>query len=267
MSETDPDIGYSKGYIPRDYDTDPLGGSVYAARFSMPLIDPATIKERIAEKTANKSWIKDVIQRAGMKPKNQNPFGWCHAAGLVQAAQINYLLAGFPFMELSIASVAGPVTGWRDVGANIFSDLKVAKELGIAETKVFVDVPRTKQGYADPASAKRAYTDEVKQNALKHRVNAEDLDTHNQLELITCCLENITTVLGITDWSHCTTGPVKLHWVEKSSDPIKNVVLEPLNNWGDWSADARCHADHGYYMVPYGGYHQPAEAYAIYSIM
>lgn len=259
------EVQYAKGYIPRNYDTHPLGNIVGAPRFTKPLItDPQEIKQRIAEKTANKSWIMDVIQRAGMNPKNQNPFSWCHAAAIVAAAQVNRLLAGFPLVEYSIASVAGPVTGWRDQGAAIFQDNEFAQKYGIAETSVFSDLPKSN----DRSLGKSSYTDAVRENALKHRIQSEDLDPSSRIELITCCLTNITTGIGSHDWSHSTMGPVKLTWIEtgRPFDPFKNVGLIELNNWGDWN-DPRYKAQHGFYEVWPGGPHQPNEAYAFYSIM
>lgn len=251
------DSRHKTGLIPRDFAAQPVGQIVGMAAFSMPLIPRSEWKERIAEKTANKSWLKDRIERHRIKRKDQNPYGWCHSAAPVGAAELARVVAGLPFVELSIASVAGPVTGWRDEGANIYRALKQCEEIGIAETSVIPDLTMDS----------RLFTADVRANAAKHRVKAMDLDPQAWDQFVTCCLADIPTVYGAYQWrsstangAHATMGAVKAYWINGE------VVLEPANNWGDNWHDAMLEAEHGFYRVRERGVSTPSEGYAILAV-
>jgi hypothetical protein len=241
---------YGKGYLPRDYQSHPYGQIVGIVPFSMPLIPRSEWKERIAEKTANKSWLKDRIERDGIKRKQQSTYPWCHAAAPVGAAELARVVAGMKFVELSIASVGGPVTGWRMQGAYIYDDLKQCEKVGIAETSVFPDL----------TTDRKLWTPAVEANAAKHRVKGMDLDPNAWDQYVTACLADIATVYGVYDWGHATMGAVKAYWVNGQ------VELEAANNWGDDWNDTKLKAERGFYRVKEGGYHAPSEGYAILAV-
>lgn len=247
---------FALGLEPRDYKSHPYGQIVGMAPFSMPLIPRSEWKERIEEKTANKSWLKDRIERAGIKRKNQNPHPWCHSAAPVGAAELARVVAGLPFVELSIASVAGPVTGWQDQGASIYRALDHCEKVGIAETSVISDLTMDR----------RLFTEVVKANAAKHRLKSMDLDPEAWDQFVTCALSDVVTVYGVYRWvssaargAHATMGAVKAYWIKGE------VVLEPANNWGDWN-DPMLEAEHGFYRVRERGLSTPTEGYAILAV-
>lgn len=237
---------YAKGFIPRNFSSHPLGQLVCAPRFSMPLIPRSEWKDRIEEKTRNKSWLWD---RAGqvVHRKNQEQLGWCHAAGPVGALEATHVAAGLPYKPLSIASVAGPTVNWANRGAYIFDDLRVMETAGVAELAVFPELTQDAS----------LYTDAVRTNALKHRVKAMDLDTNNWDEIITAALADVATVYGINDWGHCVYGGTKLRWANARAE------LLAVNSWGPtWGPNGD-----GTLWIYEGGQHCPNEAYAIFGSM
>lgn len=238
---------YGKGFIPRDFQSHPLGQIVGAPRFSMPLIPRSEWQRIIDLKNADESWIFDVLKRRGVKRKQQSSFPWCHAAGAVGGAEAVIVMSGQPKVELSIASVAGPTVNWQKRGAWIFDDLAVLESKGAAETSVFPDL----------TTDSSLYTPAVQANAAKHRCRAMDLDASIWDELMTCVLSNIVTVIGVPDWSHCTMGPVKANSVDE---------FLCANNWGDDWNGGQEHAVNGFYPIRRGGLHMPGEAYALLSV-
>jgi len=234
------DAGYSKGMIPRDYQSRPLGS--FAARSTLKLTPRSEWKDRIAEKTENQSWIWDRC-KAIVPILDQNGYSWCHGFGPTGAAMCAREMAGLPYKELSASSVAGPVTNWnKDMGQYIEADMKQIQDVGIAETS-FVGML---------TNDRRVWTAEAQANAALHKMKCLDLDTNNYDELVTCALMGIPTIWGVNDWGHCIYGGVKLRYNTDGSVHIMGV-----NSW------AATWGDGGTMWTGERKQHMPNEAYAL----
>lgn len=233
---------FGKGYIPRDFQSHPLGSIVCAPRASIPIIPRSEWKDIIEYKTATNSWILDRLLQAGFTPFNQQQLPWCHGFSLVGAAEAAVVNSGKKYVRLSPASVAGPTTGWQMKGAYIFDDLKVATDDGIAEASLFGT------NETDP----RKYTPEVRANAKKHRVVGVDLDTHNWDEIVSATLADIPMGVGCNRHGHAVFFGIMAKWIRGQ------VILPWMNSWGTWG-------NNGMGEATEGSDWQPDEAYGLLS--
>src|SRR5690606_36330226 len=80
------------------------------------LIPEVEWKERIKEREAKGLTNRELCKLAGIAPLNQNGTNYCWANGVIQCMQIIRAKSGDPHKPLSPASVAGPITNFRNVG-------------------------------------------------------------------------------------------------------------------------------------------------------
>jgi len=112
------------GYIPRDYEAEPLGSGVGAKELPQALLDmypdEKVWKERFKELEAKGQDIPSILQRsfdAGVwRGLNQNPTNYCWCYAVVHAVMIQRLLNGEPFFRLSPYSVACIVKNFANNG-------------------------------------------------------------------------------------------------------------------------------------------------------
>lgn len=87
---------------------------------------------RIEEQESTKSDLQSISDAEGIECLDQNGTNYCHANSPALAIMINRAVMGLPYVKLSPGSVGGPITGYRNQGANIGDDLKRIISHGIA---------------------------------------------------------------------------------------------------------------------------------------
>jgi len=200
----------------------------------MPLIPRDEWRDRIKEKDANGSWLKNAVGEIPVK--DQDGLGYCHAYGTVSVLEILDMIATGRYFDLSGESVGGIVTGWQNRGADPMQDLAVAIKYGACESS-YMDRPNS----ISPSRWKTGW----QQNALQHRM-AEywDLRVPGKTfdAVMTCYLYSYPIGLGYGWWSHFIHGGFRARYNETK----RCFDIEERNSWG------KNYGDNGYFWLPEG---------------
>lgn len=165
------------GYIPRDYDAEPLGSGVGAKELPQALLDmypdEKVWKERFKELEAKKMDIPSILQRsfdAGVwKGLNQNPTNYCWCYAVVHAVMIQRLLNGEPFYRLSPYSVACIVKNFQNNGGWGSQACEQIVKEGVATEEFW---PMEKPGMSDRSGANMNAIRNGRQYLASSRANA-----------------------------------------------------------------------------------------------
>ena len=180
----------------------------------------------IQKKDAEKSWLEDMV-RGVVKCSDQNGLGYCHGYGTKGAGECCRLIMGLPYIELSGESIAGPVTNWRNAGADPADDLEQLSTYG-ACPQSFMDAPHSRS----PKKWKAGW----EQYALNFRAT-EIWDIRGGSKsfdfVATCALLGLACASGFQWWSHFISGPYRLIDLGRGK-----FALRYRNNWGSkWGDD------------------------------
>jgi len=140
----------------------------------------------------------------------------CHAYSATDALYALRAVSRQSLVDLSPASVAGPVTNWRNQGAWIGDDLASIMEIGCATREYVPDF------CTNPAKCKDGWKD----NARLHRAtDCFDLETRNFDEVMTYLLCRLPLCVGYNWWGHAVTllDPVHING---------RFGVRLLNSWG-----------------------------------
>lgn len=230
-----------RGHVPRDPSI--MSSEFTEAAQSIKLIPRSEWADRIREMERDKSRLSDIFKDSGLKVKDQGQTNYCHANSPCTAVELLRAVQGQPYAELSPGSVGGPVTGYRNAGANIMADLRHIVSKGIATTE-FVPLNQISR------SGWRPGADE---NSLLHRVPEwVELPRGRQMfdYTMTLLLSRIPVCTAHYWWSHAVTA----------LDPImssngREFGTRDLNSWGER------YGEQGFFVLMEGK-GTPDEAYA-----
>jgi hypothetical protein len=228
----------------------PVGSLTFASAATFPLIPRAEWGPRIAEMTANKSRLSDLVKRAGIKSFNQSSTNYCHANSPALAIMALRETQGQPLVLLSPASVGGPITNFKNEGAFIVDDLRQITTGGCASQEF---VPPNQIGLS-------GFKAGWKEDALKYRVEEWwDLGSRNSTmfdRCMTLALSRIPICVAYNWWGHAVTI------IDPYQDANGNFGFRERNSWGDeWPT-----ANAGGWFILMEGKGTPDEAYAPRSI-
>lgn len=212
---------------------DPYGKCRSARADAFELIQREAWQDLCSQKDREKSWLLDILGDV-LQVQDQNGLGYCHAYGTVAEMEGAFVLAGYPYEQLSAESVGGPVTGWINEGADPSDDLAQAIKGG-ACLQSFMDRPHSLNW--------RAWKEGWQQDALSRRVlEADDLRIPGKQfdAIVTCCLLNRMVGLGYMWWGHFVHGVYKVRHVNSRWE----VLLR--NSWGT------SYGDNGYFWLTEG---------------
>lgn len=184
--------GFGRGYQSRDYDKYPLAGLKCARRYAKQLIPRSEWKERIAEKTAKKRWIRDLCDRVGLHVKNQSSSNYCWFHAPVRGIEVRRVLQNDRPLVLSAFCGASDIKRGRNEGGS-----------GIVAVEYLATNGAPLESMWAPMKFSGQRTPELIDNAKRHRiVTWEDCDPRNHDELITAILTDDPVTVGIPAWRH-----------------------------------------------------------------
>lgn len=220
--------------------------------FRAPPVFELLTREQVAEmakqQEAAGATIRQVCDRSGpngqpIPSKDQDGTNFCHANSPAFAMEVNRAMAGLPYVSLSPASIANPITGGSNAGAYIDDDLKQVVNFGVAESRIF----------PDNHVGLNLWTPEAKENAALYRpVECWDMfpDSNIFLRCCTLVLQGVPVCTAYNWWSHAVTA-VGVAVLENG-----RLGLITRNSWGGG------YGDNGYFVLEEGK-GTPDEAYAL----
>ena len=183
-------------------------GSMTAADISTPFPAELLIPEhewqaRIQEMEERKTRISDILDQAKVPVLNQQNTNYCWAFAPTMCLMAMRAVQNQPMVVLSPASVAGPITRYRNVGGYGGDSLQYIIDNGIVPESMW---PQT--------AIDRRY-DTPESQAERAKYMATDwwsLRPRNTQEQISCLLRRIPISTGLNYWAHqiCDIDPV---WV------------------------------------------------------
>lgn len=212
--------GMSKGREARDWQKQPFGSPPFQASAS-PL--PAKIprsewpaKCEALEKSGQ--LLSQRRKRAGLKSLDQNGTNYCWCNAVVSAMRLARLFQNEPIIDLSPASVAAPIKGYRNNGGWGGEALDYIIKNGIAPQSDW------------PANAINRQYDNATSQASRQKFKVTEwweLQSGDFDMLFTLLLYQIPVAIGLNWWSHevCAVDPL---WV--NGKPQVRI-------WNSWSDD------------------------------
>lgn len=212
------DSVHGRGLIPRDFDKTPFCSLPFTAVVDFPSIPQGEWSARIKAMEESKTRLSDVIRRVKMPSLNQGSTNFCWANGPVNCIRVIRAVNNLPFIDLSPASVACPINGFRNEGGWGTRALKQIVDEGIVPASMW------------PANAiDRQYDNEATREMRKNFKCLEwyDLIPRNFGQLITLLMLRIPVAVGYNWWRHEVTA----------IDPVEispgNFGVRIWNSWGD----------------------------------
>jgi hypothetical protein len=183
---------YGTGYDPRDYASYPICGLKCARPYSGPRLSKQEIQERIAEKTANKTWIRDQCDRVGSKVKNQSRSSYCWIHAPTRGMECKRVAMGNKFDPLA-AFYAGSMikNGWDQGGS------------GIVGVEWLATHGTCLESMWEPMKFRGINTPEIIANAAKHQILIwEDMDAGDHDAIASSVIFDDPVTVGIPAWGH-----------------------------------------------------------------
>lgn len=129
-----------RGYEARDFSKEPYGASTpYAVPMSIPNIPESEWPDRIEQIHKDKSLLSVRARSSGVGIYNQGSTNFCWANGVLKAFEIARVLQGEKHVPLSPASIACPITNFRNVGGWGTQALKHLSDHGAVPTAMWGD--------------------------------------------------------------------------------------------------------------------------------
>jgi len=185
-----------------------------------PLIPRDAWPDLIRKKDREKTWLEDIVR--GVIPCNdQNGLNYCHAYGTVMKAMCQRLVQYHAYVELSAESVGGPITNWRDAGADPTDDMAQMAKYGACPAS-YMDQPHSR----NPSRWKAGW----EQVALDYRATdwVDGRTLGNTFDVAaTMAILGAPPAAGFYWWSHYISGPYRL--LDLGG---RKYALRYRNNWG-----------------------------------
>ena len=234
-----PPDGRGRGHQARTNEVGSVEGLV-AADFELTPREAWPDLIRVMERS--KTRLSDMIDGVPIPCLDQGQTNYCHAFSPALAMMALRASEGQPYVPLSPGSIGGPVTGFRNRGANIQADLQQIIRGGAASTEFVPERQITREGWKPGAT----------ENALLHRV-AEWWDMPRNMmfdRVMTLLLKRIPICTAHWWWSHAVTALDP--WMDASG---RKFGHRDRNSWGSR------YGDNGYF-IQMEGKGTPDEAYA-----
>ena len=200
------------GYIPRDYDKQPLGSITATSAFPSHLIlDDQQIKERIEQLERTGTDLVSLLKAACDAKKficlNQNPTNYCWCYAVTHAVMIARFLANEPFVRLSPYSVACIVKNFQNNGGwGGEANEQMVKE-GVADEKYWPmeqpGMPNRSEANMNAIRNGRQYLQSSRENAGFHKATEFwELQPSNAREKLSCLCIPLPVASGYNAIGH-----------------------------------------------------------------
>lgn len=212
-----------RGRVPRDFEEHPLYESPVTAAVDFKPIPRSEWRARLDQMIAEKSRISDILRNQGIKSLNQQQTNYCWANGPTGCIVAMRAINNLPYIPLSPASVAAPVTGYRNVGGIGTDALEYIAKYGVCSADVW-----------PPNAIQRSLDNPTTQaNRANHKaLKWYDLDPGNNIfdYMVTLLLNRKPVAVGYNWWSH------EVMACDLEFDSSGRPAVRIRNSWGDdWS--------------------------------
>ena len=152
------------------------------------------IKDRISLRERTKARHRDVADGYDLKCKDQKQTNFCWANSPVYCLEYVRVMDGMPPVELSPASVGGPVTGFRNVGGYGRNALRQLEENGAVPTEF----------WPDNAISSSYYTSANRELAKLYRTSEWWVFEPRDLQAVASCVVGLGIPVsgGFNWWAH-----------------------------------------------------------------
>jgi hypothetical protein len=217
-------VNLSKGREARSYSANPFGSLRAAKPLPESLRIPKSkwldlVKYKEATQTRLSDFIRFEIQNSRLRSKNQQNTNYCWCNAVVGAMEVSRAVSGFPYLDLSPASVAAQIKGYRNQGGWGGEALDFIVDHGIAKSSEWP---------ANYWQNSKYLTQDLKQKMLTRRIfgfyDIQNRDFEGAASLV---LQNIPVPIGLNWWGH------EVYAVDLVA--IDNVTFgfRFRNSWGD----------------------------------
>lgn len=181
------------------------------------LIDRSEWRDRIEAKQKDQAQISDVLIYKGLPPKNQARTNYCWNTAPVGGFEAQRCLMNQPYVELSNASIGGPVTGFKNRGGYGDEALERMESHGACPSEF----------WPNNAIDKKYFTQENQKRALDYRITDGwwKLEGNNIEQPASLVLQNIIVHVGYDWWGH------EVYLCDLLWD--KDFMFRIRNSWGD----------------------------------
>jgi hypothetical protein len=211
------------GYEERDYSVNAMNAAPFASARSIPSFSQAELLERIAEKTAKKTWIRDKCDRVGSKVKNQSRSSYCWIHAPVRGMECHYVLTGGVAHTLSAFYAGAHIKGGRNQGGWGLQGLEFLTKHGTCVESMHKPMDFSVNRDAEAAK-----------NAAQHQVVGwEDIEPTDMMAIFTRIVLDMPVTFGIPAWGHEVLGTFLV---------VENGLILPGidNSWGtSWGTNGR----------------------------
>lgn len=196
----------ARGYVPRDYNTHPLGfyGTKETTSLDIALINPSEYDERIADTDATQSGMMDMrnigMDGAMIPSRDQNGKGYCWAHSGVSAHLILRAMAGLPYADLSAYSIACKIKNFADQGGWGAQGLDFQTEKGCATSKTW-----PQQGMSRSYDNPETWAEAAKYKIIEGWIDLASAQYDRNLtwaQTCTCLLSRIPVIVDYNWWGH-----------------------------------------------------------------
>lgn len=208
----------SRGLVPRDYAANPRGSTFdFATDIDIPLIPESEWDARIEEQERTKSSLHHLMLNANIPVKDQNGTNYCWINAPVYCMEVIRCHAGLPYVELSPASVGGPIKGYRNNGGWGLEGLKYIVDHGVVPSSIW------------PSNGISARYNTAEAQAIRGKFRCTEwweIPTNSLNWLATCLLLNHPVAIGLNWWGHEVTA---IRLVKRGGQWA--IVI--ANSWGE----------------------------------
>ena len=189
---------YESGWIPRNYDEDPVGSC--AAAYSGERVSMDDWPDLIDYQSRNVCSAWHVHKYNRVPVLNQGRFKYCWAYAVIAGVMNRYAFQGLnnPVDELSATAVAAQGKNYRNVGGHCSQAIAYAEKYGIPEAKYWPNNSKDKSYARD---------DEVKRSAKEtNGVEYEDCGDDFVAAISAMLTTNLPVAFAIPRWRHAVLG-------------------------------------------------------------
>lgn len=188
----DPGSEHGTGYEPRDYASFPLNGMAHNRAATIKRLSMKEIIERIKEKNANKSWVKDHCDRVGLGVKNQRSSSYCWIHAPVRGMECKRVMSGGTVLTLSAFYAGSRIKGGRNQGGSGVQGVEWLAKHGTCLESMW-----------EPMKFSGQVTPEIEASAMSHQISIfEELDPSDHELIYSSVVQDDPITVGIPVWTH-----------------------------------------------------------------